>query len=63
MPHKFNATRRPVFDVARNRVTSWAEYNESLRQRGDLTVFSSVRSLTLCGAHRVARHEATSAAG
>ena len=37
MPHKFNAARRHKFDTAQYRVIHWAEYNESLRQRGDLT--------------------------
>ena len=34
MPNKFNATRRHKFDKAQYRVIHWAEYNESLRQRG-----------------------------
>ncbi len=38
MPHKFNAARRHKFDKAQYRVINWAEYNESLRQRGDLVV-------------------------
>ena len=37
MPHKFNAARRHKFDKAQYRVINWAEYNESQRQRGDLT--------------------------
>ena len=63
MPHKFNAARRHKFDKTQDRVIHWAEYNESLRQQGDLTIFGSVRRLKVCGARRVARHEATSAAG
>lgn len=39
MPHKFNAARRHQFEKKRYRVTNWAEYNESLRQRGDLTIW------------------------
>ena len=39
MPHKFNAARRHKFDKAQYRVINWAEYNESLRQRGDLTIW------------------------
>ena len=38
MPHKFNAARRHKFDKAQYRVINWAEYNDSLRQRGDLTI-------------------------
>ena len=41
MPHKFNASRRHKFDKAQYRVINWAEYNESLRQRGDLTIWVS----------------------
>ena len=41
MPHKFNAARRHKFDKAQYRVINWAEYNESLRQRGDLTIWVS----------------------
>ncbi len=43
MPHKFNAARRHKFDTAQYRVISWAEYNESLRQRGDLTIWEGVK--------------------
>lgn len=41
MPHKFNDTRRDKFEKARYRVANASEYNESLRQRGDLTVWVS----------------------
>ena len=41
MPHKFNAARWHKFDKAQYRVINWAEYNESLRQRGDLTIWVS----------------------
>jgi len=39
MPHKFNTGRRHKFAKKRYRVTNWAEYNESLRNRGDLTIW------------------------
>jgi hypothetical protein len=39
MPHKFNASRRHKFAKKRYRVTNWAAYNESLRRRGDLTIW------------------------
>ena len=39
MPHKFNAARRHKFDKAQYRVINWAEYNESLRQGGNLTIW------------------------
>jgi hypothetical protein len=41
MPHKFNATRRDKITKQKQRVTNWSEYNESLRRRGDLTVWIS----------------------
>jgi hypothetical protein len=41
MPHKFNANRRAKIPKHKHRVTNWAEYNEGLRQRGDLTVWIS----------------------
>ena len=41
MPFKFNASRRDKFAKAKYRVTNWAEYNEALRQRGDVTVWFS----------------------
>ena len=39
MPHKFNDARRHKFDKKRYKVTNWREYNESLRNRGDVTVW------------------------
>lgn len=39
MPHKFNASRRHKFAKKKYRVTNWNVYNESLRNRGDLTVW------------------------
>lgn len=41
MPHKFNASRRHKFEQKRYRITNWPDYNESLRQRGDVTVWLS----------------------
>lgn len=41
MPFKFNASRRDKFATAKYRVTNSAEYNEALRQRGDVTVWFS----------------------
>ena len=41
MPHKFNASRRHKFEKRRYRITDWSAYNESLRQRGDVTVWLS----------------------
>lgn len=50
MPHKFNAARRHKFEKKRYRVTNWTEYNESLRQRGDLTIWFNDDALGLWSA-------------
>ncbi|MGV2121869.1 IS5 family transposase [Agrobacterium vitis] len=42
MPHKHNEDRRHKIPKQKFKVTNWAVYNESLRQRGDLTVWISV---------------------
>ncbi|MEO9777444.1 MAG: transposase [Sedimentitalea sp.] len=52
MPHKFNADHRDKSPKRRHRVTNWAEYNEGLRQRGDLTVWISEDALSLWSAPR-----------
>ncbi len=39
MPFKHNAERRHKFDKAEYKVTNWSAYNESLRRRGDITVW------------------------
>src|SRR3954464_5819750 len=41
MPFKANADRRHHIPKQRRRVTNWAEYDASLRQRGSLTVWST----------------------
>ena len=52
MPHKFNADRRDKISKQKQRVTNWAEYNEGLRRRGDLTVWISEDALDLWAAPR-----------
>ncbi|WP_246755415.1 IS5 family transposase [Rhizobium lusitanum] len=52
MPHKFNADRRDKIAKQKLKVTNWAAYNESLRQRGDLTIWVSDESLSLWSASR-----------
>jgi dsDNA-binding SOS-regulon protein len=47
MPHKFNADRHDKILKQKQRVTNWAEHNEGLRQRGDLTVWISEEALAL----------------
>ena len=39
VPFKTNADRRRHIPKQRHRVTNWAEYDASLRQRGSLTVW------------------------
>ena len=39
MPYKFNDARRHKFEKKRYRISNWAVYNESLRQRGDMMVW------------------------
>ena len=41
MPRKFNAGRCHKIAKKKYRVTNWREYNESLRNRGDLTIWIS----------------------
>ncbi|MFA3919881.1 IS5 family transposase [Ruegeria hyattellae] len=41
MPYKFNDARRNKFPKAKYRVTNCSEYNESLRRRGDVTIWVS----------------------
>lgn len=50
MPHKINAGRRDKIPKQKHRVTNWAEYNESLRRRCDLTVWISDDALALWAA-------------
>ena len=52
MPHKFNADRRGKIPKQKHRVTNWASYNESLRRRGDLTIWISEKTLSLWSAPR-----------
>jgi hypothetical protein len=52
MPHKFNADRRDKIPKQKLRVTNWAEYNEGLRRRGDLTVWISEDAIGLWSAAR-----------
>ena len=50
MPYKFNTDRRDKIPKQKHRVSNWAEYNEGLRNRGDLTVWISDASLGLWSA-------------
>ena len=55
MPHKFNAARRHKFDKVQYRVINWAEYNESLRQRGGQRRYSDL-AIETCLMLRTAYH-------
>ncbi len=52
MAHKFNAARRAKIPKQKHRVINWAEYNEGLRLRGDLTFWISEAALGLWTAPR-----------
>lgn len=52
MPHKFNADRRDKIPKQKLRVTNWAEYNEGLRRRGDLTFWICEDAISLWAAPR-----------
>jgi hypothetical protein len=45
VPFKANAARRHRIPKQRYRVTNWAEYDASLRQRGSLTVWFSEEAI------------------
>jgi hypothetical protein len=45
VPFKANAARRHHIPKQRHRVTNWAEYDASLRQRGSLTVWFSAEAI------------------
>jgi len=61
MPHKLNEDRRHKIPKQKYKVTNWAVYNESLRQRGDLTVWISDEALsTVNGQRRAGRLGAAS---
>ncbi|WP_246661426.1 transposase [Rhizobium sp. MHM7A] len=52
MPHTFNADRRDKIAKQKYQVTNWPAYNESLRQRGDLTIWVKDEALSLWTARR-----------
>ena len=39
MPYKHNESRRNKFTKPKYKVTNWPEYNDALRQRGDITIW------------------------
>ena len=52
MPYKFNDACRHKFEKKQYRITNWPAYNESLRQRGDVTVWLSSEVEALWRAER-----------
>jgi hypothetical protein len=47
VPFKANAARRHRIPRQRHRVTTWAEYDAGLRQRGSLTVWFTEEAITV----------------
>ena len=41
MPYKYSEPRRHKFNKKKYKVTNWSEYNEALRQRGNITFWFS----------------------
>jgi Transposase DDE domain len=39
VPYKHNESRRHKFTKPKYKVTNWPEYNDALRQRGDITIW------------------------
>jgi hypothetical protein len=50
MPFKATATRRHHIPKQKRKVTNWAAYNASLRQRGSLTIWLCVQRRLACSA-------------
>jgi hypothetical protein len=45
MPYKHNESRRHKIKKSRYKVTNWKAYNDSLRNRGDITVWFTEEAL------------------
>lgn len=45
MPYKYNESRRHKFEKAKYKVQNWREYNEALRQRGNITYWFSEEAI------------------
>ena len=45
MPYKHNEKRRHKIQKSRYKVINWKEYNDSLRKRGDITVWFTEEAL------------------
>src|SRR3978361_1637818 len=52
MPFKANAARRHHIPKQKRKVTNWAAYDASLRQRGSLTVWFTEEAIVAWGAAR-----------
>jgi len=46
MPYKHNESCRHKIEKARYKVTNWAEYNNGLRRRGDITIWFTEAAIT-----------------
>jgi hypothetical protein len=60
MPFKANAARRHHIPRQKRRVTNWAAYDASLRQRGSLTVWFTDEAIARLGRRRRERPVADS---
>jgi hypothetical protein len=58
LPFKYHADHRHRVPKARYRITNWAEYDASLRQRGSLTIWLPTRRSRLGGRSREPRQAA-----
>jgi len=45
MPHKFNQSRRHHIKPAKYKVNNWREYNEALKQRGNITIWFDEKAI------------------
>jgi len=45
MPNKFNESGRHKFEKAKYKIQNWSEYNEALRQRGNITYWFSEEAI------------------
>ena len=55
MPFKHHASRRHRFAKSKHSVTNWTEYNESLRRRGDITVWLDESVMSYWGVARTGK--------
>ncbi len=47
MPYKLRDARRHKFSKARYKINNWPDYNEALKQRGNITIWFSTKAISL----------------